>query len=112
MSREKSYILDMIDASKAAIAYISELSEEEFYNNFSHVDAVIRRFEVLSEISRRLSIDYRASHPEIPWRKFLWLRNVIVLEYDTIDVEAVWKVVKEDLPDLISQLERIIENDE
>ncbi|MGI6272863.1 MAG: DUF86 domain-containing protein [Anaerohalosphaeraceae bacterium] len=56
----------------------------------------------------RVSPVFRDSHPEIPWRKVIGQRNVLAHEYGEIKQERIWKVVAEDIPALIRQLETLI----
>ncbi len=107
MSRDRSYLLDMIEAAKAAICYIDKLSEEEFFENDIYISAVIRQLEVIGEAARRLSSEFKSLHNEIQWRKVIELRNKLIHEYDTVDVETLWEVVKYDLPDLIDKLKKL-----
>jgi uncharacterized protein with HEPN domain len=37
------------------------------------------------------------------------MRNRIVHGYDTVDLEVVWKAVREELPPLVPALERILQ---
>ena len=42
----------------------------------------------ISELTKRLSDDFRAAHPEIPWHEIKGLRNVLVHEYENVDLES------------------------
>lgn len=53
-------------------------------------DAVLRNFEVIGEAAKRLDDAYRAAHPEIPWRSLAGLRNVLIHQYEGVDLERVW----------------------
>ena len=63
-------------------------------------DAVLRNLQVLAELTHRLSADFKADHPEIEWYKIAGLRNILVHDYLGIDMETVWLVVKNTLPEL------------
>lgn len=49
-----------------------------------------------------------ARHSEIAWSRIVGLRNRIVRGYLEIDDGIVWRIVKNDLPEPISQLEPIV----
>lgn len=51
--------------------------------------------------------DFRDVHANIEWKDIIGLRNVIVHEYASVDLEIVWDVVQNDLPVLKGQLEKI-----
>lgn len=63
-------------------------------------DAVIRNFEIIGEAAKRVPDDYREAHPDIPWRSLAGFRDVLIHEYEEVDVERVWRVVEADLPSL------------
>jgi len=63
-------------------------------------DAVLRNFEVIGEAAKRLDEAYRATHPEIPWRSLAGLRDVLIHQYESVDLERVWAMVEGELPGL------------
>ncbi len=85
-------------------------------------DAVLRNFEVIGEAAKRLDDSYRARHPEIPWRAIAGLRDVLIHQYEGVDLEKVWAIVEKDLPGLkqsiagllppLEQLERELAGEE
>ena len=54
-----------------------------------------------------MSSDFRVKNPDLPIKEAIGMRNLLVHEYDYVNVDEVWKVVKEDLPILIEQLEKV-----
>ena len=71
-------------------------------------DAVIRRLEIIGEAARRISDETRADYPNIPWREIIGMRNIVIHEYDDIDLDTVFKTAKKDLPSLIVSIEQIM----
>lgn len=82
----------------------SDLDDEEFLEA-----ALIRWMEVLGEAARRVPDDFRARYPLVPWRQTTDLRNVLIHEYDTVDFNALWRIIQEHLPPLVPQLQAIID---
>lgn len=66
--------------------------------------AVLRWIEIIGEAARAISPELRDAHPEVPWRQIIAMRNILAHVYFAIDVDAVWSVVKHDLPDLEARL--------
>lgn len=73
---------------------------ERFVQDAMIQDAVLRNFEVIGEAAKRLDETYRSSHPEIPWRALAGLRDVLIHQYEGIDLAKVWLIVERDLPGL------------
>ena len=71
--------------------------------------ALTRLMEVLGEAARRVPDDFRARYPHVPWRQTTDLRNVLIHEYDTVDFDALWRIIQEHLPPLVPQLQAIID---
>lgn len=45
---------------------------------------------------RSLSEEFRGTHPELPWKQSIAMRNIVAHEYGNLDYEIVWKVVTGD----------------
>ena len=54
--------------------------------------------------SRRMAI----ARPDIPWRRVIGLRNRLIHEYDRVDLDILWLIVRDDVPVLLSELARIL----
>ena len=71
-------------------------------------DAVIRNLEVIGEASRRVGAEYQAAHPEIPWCEMAGLRNILIHDYESVNLEKIWQVVEKELPSVKGALEKIL----
>jgi uncharacterized protein with HEPN domain len=108
MQRDKAYILDILEAAKLAITYVGKKTKEEFLNDLQCQDAVIRRLEIIGEATRRISEETKGAFQNLPWYEMVGMRNVMIHDYDGVDMVIVWETVQNDLPSLISALESII----
>jgi uncharacterized protein with HEPN domain len=63
-------------------------------------DAVLRNLQVMCESAQMLSAELKASHSGVEWRRIADFRNRLVHDYLGVDLEIVWNVVTDDLPDL------------
>lgn len=71
-------------------------------------DAVLRNLQTLSEATQRLSSGLKAAHPEVEWDRIAAFRNVLVHNYLGIDLETVWRVVREEIPVLKGQVRTML----
>lgn len=86
--------------------YLDEIenNQEHFFEDQEKQDAVLRRLELLGEAAKRVPLDARALEPKIPWKQIAGLRDVLIHDYDRVDLELVWNVIINDLPALKSHL--------
>jgi uncharacterized protein with HEPN domain len=106
MSRDEVYLLDILDAAKLALEYVHGKSRDEFPRDTQLQDAVIRRLAIMGEAARRVSDAAREAIPGLPWRQMVGMRNIVIHEYDDVDLSVVWDAVARDLPPLVDELGR------
>ena len=66
---------------------------------------VVHHIEIIGEARSLVSEGFKASHPEIPWKKIVGMRNVLVHHYFGIDEDLVWDAVDRELPELKRAIE-------
>lgn len=108
MRRDRACLLDILDAANLAVSYLASIDREEFEHNTQLQDSVIRRLEIIGEAARRVSPETQNDHPELPWMEMIGMRNILIHEYDDIDLCMVWETVRNELPKLIPRLEHIL----
>ena len=57
--------------------------------------------------ARALTPSFRKKHSEIPWKKIVGMRNIIMHDYFQIDQKIVWSVVVTELPKLKASIQKI-----
>lgn len=102
------HIDDIYDSIKAIQQYTLGLSKADFMVSYEKQDAVVRRLELIGEAANRLPDDFRRQYPEIPWSGIVGLRNVLIHEYDSIDLERVWETIVKNIPELENQIRQIL----
>ena len=112
MSRDMAYLLDILLHAKDARDFTIEIDKDTFFSDHKCQFATIRCLEVIGEAVKRLSYDFQKTYPDIPWSKMAKMRDLLIHAYDRVDLEEVWDTVQNDIPALISALERIIPPEE
>lgn len=97
MSRDITYIKQILDAIDKIVDYTSD-GRDIFYETIIIQDAVMRNIEIIGEISKRISDELKLKNNDIPWRKMAGIRDVLIHDYDSIDMSIVWNVVSNELP--------------
>lgn len=72
--------------------------------------AVIRQLEIIGEAVKPLSPALTLSEPAIPWRQIAGARDRLIHAYFSVDLDAVWSMVEQDLPALRANVQRILES--
>ncbi len=94
------FIEHILDNLKNIESFTKGLSKNELTKNKLKQYAIIRAIEVIGEAVKNLPSDFRNKYPNIPWIKIAGMRDKLMHHYFGINLETVWKVVIEDLPDL------------
>lgn len=102
-----TYVGHIRDAAERARRYTSGRTFDEFAADEQAIDATVRVLEIIGEATKRLPEDIRELEPEVPWRRMAGLRDVVVHQYDRVDLAVVWRTAQDDVPDLLSRLERL-----
>jgi uncharacterized protein with HEPN domain len=105
------YLEDILEAITKIFEYIGKIGFEEFEQNTEKQDAIIRRFEIIGEASRRLEDDFRETYDQISWAQMVDFRNVLIHGYDTIELGILWKVIHDgDLQKAQNQIEDLLKS--
>jgi uncharacterized protein with HEPN domain len=64
--------------------------------------------EIIGEATKRLSPELRSRHPEIDWRRVAGLRDVLVHNYMGVDLNRVWVITQETVPELKRTVETLL----
>lgn len=100
-------VRDMLDAAKEAISFVQGNQRGDLDKDRKLVLAVVRLVEIIGEAGGRVSKEFQKRHPDIPWPVITGMRNRLVHAYFDVDLDRVWDTLKDDLPLLIAQLEKI-----
>lgn len=69
-------------------------------NDDETFDACLMNFVIIGESVLRLDSAFIDIHKEIEWHKIRGFRNLIAHDYFGIDVEEVWDIIKNKIPQL------------
>ncbi len=104
------YLNDIIQAMNKIERYAQGLDYDSFINNEMVVDAVLRNIEVIGEAAAQIPETIKQQYSNIPWKKIIGLRNIVVHEYFGIDLDNIWKIVTENIPETKPQLVEMFED--
>jgi len=106
--RDPAYLWDILQASREVEDMLVEHDLPAFMENRVLIRAIERNMEIIGEAARRVSMEFKAQHPEIPWRQVIGQRNILAHEYGQIDHELLYKTAAEDVPELSQMIRSLL----
>jgi len=101
-------VRDILDA----IAEIQDFTRNMDFDTFKEDDKSIRAVEmnfiIIGEAANQIPDEVEEKYPTIPWALMRAMRNRIVHVYFNVDEKLMWDTVQNDLPPLVSELEKLI----
>jgi uncharacterized protein with HEPN domain len=102
--RDPATILDIRRAAQLVLEFKADLAREDFLKDLKTQSAVLHQLLVIGEAVKRLSTEYRAEHPTVPWALIAGMRDKLIHGYDAVDLHEVWKTASDDMPKLLAEL--------
>ena len=103
----KLYLDDILLAIKKIEKYTKDLPLKKLKGDTLVVDAVVRNLEIIGEAVKNIPSRLKEKHPDIEWKKISGLRDILAHEYFGIDLEILWDIIKNKLPDLKKEISRL-----
>lgn len=107
----KLFLEYMLDSIEKIERYTKGMDFDSFTENPMVIDAVIRNLEVIGESCKYIPAGIRESYDEVPWKAIVGLRNIAIHEYFGLDLENIWKIIREDLPKNKETFRKVLEDE-
>lgn len=110
MSKRDLNILlnDILESIQKIKKYTNGVSFEQFLEDDKTIDACVRNFEIIGEVSSKIDEDFKLEHSQIEWRRMKGLRNRMIHDYSGIDYELVWNIITEYIDELEFQVQQLL----
>ena len=102
------FLADTKEAVLRINAYTEKLSYEQFLEDKKTQDAVVRNLEIIGEAAKNISEELKKKYPQIRWKDLAGVRDKLIHHYFGVNFDIVWNILKQELPDVLSQLEEIL----
>ena len=107
MKDDKLYLVHIMECIQQIESYTVG-GREAFVRSRMIQDAVLRNFEVMGEPTKRVSLSLRNSYPDVRWKDVAGLRDVLIHDYEGVDLDEVWNIVQIEMPTLKRQVTEIL----
>ena len=98
----------MLDHAREAVNLVQNNNREDLDKDRVLGLALVRLMEIVGEAANRVPEEVRSQHPSIAWTQIISLRNRLIHGYDSVDMDILWNILKNDIPDLVSELEKAV----
>ena len=104
------YVKDIFENMERAEYFVEGMSYEEFAEDEMTNFAVMRCIEIMGEAAKHVPDFVRDKYQEIPWRDIAGMRDKVIHFYFGVNLERVWLVVKEDIPQIKPHITKVLED--
>lgn len=101
-------IQDVIEAISRIERYVGKISYQRFLKDIKTQDAIVRNIEIIGEAVKNITSDFKKKHRNVDWASIAKMRDKLIHHYFGVNLEIVWDVAKNKLPELKSQLDSIL----
>ncbi|TAF73982.1 MAG: DUF86 domain-containing protein [Bacteroidetes bacterium] len=95
---DKRRLEHIVESLQSIFKSFENITEKDFLLNTEKRNSIIYEFIIIGEACHNISEETKNKYTNIAWRFAYRMRNKLVHEYPNIQLEILWKTVKNDLP--------------
>ena len=103
------YLVDIRNAIVSILSFVDGMSYNDFEEDDKSISAVVRKFQIMGEVVKKVPADFREAHPSVPWSSIARMRDILIHQYNEVDNKILWDAITDDLPGLLSHVNVILE---
>ncbi len=66
----------------------------------------------IGELCKVISEELRMQEKVVPWKEWCGIRDIFAHQYSNLDFQAAWDTIQHDLPELKTEIKRILKGNE
>jgi uncharacterized protein with HEPN domain len=110
LKKDYYLLLSMLETIDKILRYSSGYqSADEFFLNDRDFDATMMNFIVIGEVVGKLSDELKSKNSQIDWPKIYSFRNILAHHYFGINVDVVWQIISNDLPEFKNRIALLLD---
>ncbi len=102
------YIGHMLVMAQRALRLLADKDRSAYYADEALRLALLHLVQTIGEAAQHVSASTREAHPTIPWSQIVGMRHKLVHDYMGVDEEMLWKTIRDRIPQLVAELEKIV----
>ncbi|MCL0072251.1 DUF86 domain-containing protein [Thermodesulfovibrionales bacterium] len=108
MRNHKLYLKDIFEAMEAIEGFVESMEFDDFKSDDKTSSAVIRKFEIIGEAAKNLSVTIKQKYPIVSWKEMAGMRDKLIHFYFGIKYELVWQTIKDVIPQVKPLIGKIL----
>lgn len=109
--KDRTRLLHILEGIDNIMEFKEGVDYDSFLNNKLLKFGIFYNVAIIGEAAYKLTKEFIASHPDVPWRDIINMRHVLVHGYYQIDPEILWETVNNDLVSLREAVMVYLEED-
>jgi len=105
---DTALLIDIVNHARRIADFVAGQTWAAFSANAEKQAAVAHHIMIIGEAVRRLSPGFKDAHPSIPWANIANMRNRLIHDYGDTQIEILWTVATERVPDLARYLDPLL----
>ncbi len=105
---DKIRLQHVLEAIHEIELYVDGVTYKQFLGNSEKRFATIKQIEIIGEACNALTDELKSAYPLVPWKSIKGFRNISIHEYFGVNLQLVWEIAKNDLPDLKKKMNAIL----
>ena len=105
---DQEFLSDMQEAIKRIESYTNDMDYAKFMKDIKTQDAVVRNLEIIGEAVKNISQGLQTKHKEVVWKDLAKVRDKLIHHYFGVNLDIVWGIIEESLPQVSLQINQIL----
>ncbi len=110
--KDQSRLLHIAEACRVLLERSKDDSLEAIQDDPIKFYGYVKLVEIIGEATYKLTKEFRADNPQVPWKMMEGMRHVLVHDYYCISPSKLWTTVMYDIPSLYPEIKKLIADSE
>ena len=106
--KDKNRLEHIIDAIDTILSRTERMELVDLTADKIVFGGIVYQTMIIGEAAYKLSPNFMASHPEVPWQDIADMRHHLVHGYYQVNAEIIWSVIKNDLEPLRDNVKTLL----